>query len=224
MNRVYFLSGLGADQRVFRNIHLPGREIFHLQWIQPEKKEAIGHYAERLCSMISTPSPIIIGLSFGGMMAVEIAKIIPDTSVILISSIKKKQEMPLWMKGLKFCHADKMLPSKQFSSFSILRKFRPVQNFFLGVETEEEKKIANDYRDTVDPEYMNWTIHQVLFWKNEFIPPVCYHIHGSKDRIFPVKGVSPTHIVKDGGHLMVMNKAAAVNKILLNILQEIEPQ
>jgi esterase/lipase len=218
MNRVYCISGLGADERVFRNIRIPGADLSFIQWIQPVNDESIRSYAERLSIQFQEDNVSIIGLSFGGMMAIELSRIIKVKKIVLISSIKHRSELPLWMRTSGILHAEKLLPQRQFSSIPALRSLRPIQNYFLGVTTEEEKKIANEYRETVDPVYLKWSLNKVLNWKNEDIPANLTHIHGSNDHIFPLRYVKPTHVIEDGGHFMVMNKYSEINSILQSVL------
>ena len=39
--KVYFISGLGADEKAFQLLQLPGVEPVHLNWMPPLKKESI---------------------------------------------------------------------------------------------------------------------------------------------------------------------------------------
>ena len=75
----YFISGIGADYRMFTHIRLPeGYQAVYIHWIPPKKKEPLGAYASRLIAQIDTAEPfVLIGLSLGGIMAVEIAKRYP---------------------------------------------------------------------------------------------------------------------------------------------------
>ena len=111
-----------------------------------------------------------------------------------------------------------MLPSKPLHTIRPLKALRPVQNYFLGVESEEEKAIANQFRDSVDPIYLRWSINQVLNWQNKWQPQTIYQLHGEKDHIFPLKHVRPTHVVPNAGHFMVMNKCKEISEILNEIL------
>ncbi|MBC7849623.1 MAG: hypothetical protein H7Y31_07800, partial [Chitinophagaceae bacterium] len=53
--KVYFISGLAADRRVFKNIVLPDEhEIVHLDWITPLKGESLREYSQRLSSPIDS--------------------------------------------------------------------------------------------------------------------------------------------------------------------------
>ena len=214
MKALYCISGLGADERVFSKLQISGHELRPVKWLQPIKGEAMNDYAKRLSDQIKEPDPVIVGLSFGGMMAIEISKFKPVSKLILISSIKTSSELPAWMNLAGKAGAYNFLPSKQISSIKALRALRPIQNYFLGANTEEEKKIANEYRDHVDPVYLKWAIAQVLTWKNDSIPSNLVHIHGSNDHIFPAKKIRNAHIVAGGGHFMVMDKPDQVATII----------
>ena len=99
-----------------------------------------------------------------------------------------------------------------------LRLLAPIQDHFLGVETKADSWLVREYRGNVDPHYLQWSIRHIAGWQNEWQPAALYHIHGSKDRIFPLHLVEPTHVVEGGGHLMIHNRAAEINKILISIL------
>lgn len=94
-NKLYVFSGLGADQRVFKYLNFGALEPQFIDWIRPETNEPIEAYARKLAAEINVEKPILIGLSFGGMMAVEIAKLRETENVILISSAKTAAEVPL---------------------------------------------------------------------------------------------------------------------------------
>ena len=98
MKTVYVFSGLGADERVFHKIDFSGYDVHFIKWITPQKNESIESYALRLTSQITKPLPVLIGLSFGGMMAVEVAKHIATEKIILISSAKSKNEIPFYFR------------------------------------------------------------------------------------------------------------------------------
>ena len=95
MQTIYCISGLGANEKVFQFLDLSFAKPVFIKWLFPLKNETLPQYALRLKEdFIDEPDPIIIGLSLGGMIAVEIAKTIPSARVILISSAKTKKENP----------------------------------------------------------------------------------------------------------------------------------
>ncbi len=89
---IYIFSGLGADERAFQRLDFSGYSINFIKWVLPNVKDTIESYATRLLEQIKTKKPILIGLSFGGIMAIEIAKQIETEKVILIASAKTKNE------------------------------------------------------------------------------------------------------------------------------------
>ena len=76
MKYAYLFSGLGADHRAFQYLDVPGYAMIHVKWIEQEKNETLERYVKRLAKQITMPNPVFIGLSFGGMVAIEVAKIV----------------------------------------------------------------------------------------------------------------------------------------------------
>jgi pimeloyl-ACP methyl ester carboxylesterase len=221
-NIVYCLSGLGADHRIFNKLNIPDVELLHLDWLLPQGTgESLDDYARRLAASIRHESPVLMGVSFGGMMAIEIAKHLPVQAVILISSVKSVNELPTWMKVFGKCRAEYLLPSVPLKSIRPLRFIRPMQNYFLGAHTPETIAIANEFRDNVDPTYLRWSIKQIFNWKNAWMPGRIYHLHGDNDKLFPVGKVKPTHIIPQGGHFMVMSHYQQINAIVGDICREL---
>lgn len=213
MDSIYCISGFGADERVFAHLDFGSNKKVHfIQWKTPEKNESIHQYAQRLADEIVHPNPILIGLSFGGIMSIEIAKLIPTTKVILISSIKNHREKPLYMRLAARSGVYKIIPIRPTHLLASL------ENYELSVKTEEEKKLVEEYRKNIDPIYTDWAVDKILNWENDWQPPSLYHIHGDSDRIFPIKNVHPDFIIKGGGHMMLMNQSEEVNQVLHSIL------
>lgn len=213
MNKIYYISGFGADERVFSDIDFGKNESHFIAWKKPFKNESIYDYANRLAAEIKHEKPVLIGLSFGGIMAIEIAKFTSLKKVILISSIKTKHEKPFYMKMAATLHLNSILPLKPYPFLDA------IENYQLGVKTEAEKKLVREYRRNLDLDYSNWAIDQILNWQNEWTPENLIHIHADNDRIFPIKNVKPDYVIHGGGHLVLMNRASKVNEILKQELE-----
>ncbi|HMU11608.1 MAG TPA: alpha/beta hydrolase [Ferruginibacter sp.] len=214
MKTIYCISGLGADERAFSKLSLPGYELKVIPWLMPEKNESIESYATRMRAGIAEENPILMGLSFGGMICTEIAKQVPVKKLIIISSIKSSDELPAWMKTVAKLRLHKIVPLKS-SRFT-----EPIQNIMLGANSPEEKMIASEYRKKVNITYTNWAVNQAINWKNNWQHPATVHIHGDEDRMFPIKNSKPDFTIKNGGHFMIMNKAGDVSRCINTILQQ----
>lgn len=215
MKTIYCISGLGADQRAFANLRIAGAELVELPWLQPQKKESIEHYATRMIENIKDPEPVLLGLSFGGIMSIEIAKQLPVSAVILVSSIKNRNGLSRWMKMAATTRLNRILPMQSF------RFLEPITNRTLGITNKEELEMVRWFRKNSPPRYTNWAVDKIINWQNNSLPASVFQIHGDKDRIFPIRKASPTYTIKGGGHLMIMNKAAEVSGCINTILRRI---
>lgn len=209
---IYCISGLGTDEQVFRNISIPGMRLIHLQWLSHQHKESLADYSTRMASQITEEKPIIIGLSFGAMIGIEIARQVPIKKLIVISGVKTTHELPRWMRIAGKWQMHKWLPVR---SNALTEKY---DNRLLGISTEEEKEIANSYRRSMDKKFQAWAIDHILRWKNDWYPEGTVHIHGEMDKMFPVRNISASHVIGSGTHMMIYNRSKEINEFLLQHL------
>lgn len=209
MHTVYCISGLGADHTVFDRVQLNNAVLKHLSWAPYDKHEDIPAYAKKLSLSIPDENPIILGLSFGGMMAVEIAKIRPVKKLLLVSSAKTRQEIAGFGNMLNWLIDHNVIPAFLFNT--------PNKYLFenFGAETEEEKDMLRAVLKHSDPHFMKWAMRAVNHWDNAALPTCPYtHIHGTADRIIPPYHIKPDYWIDGGSHIMIYNRAPEVNAIL----------
>jgi pimeloyl-ACP methyl ester carboxylesterase len=212
LGQIYCISGFGADERVFSKLNFGDHTVKYLPWEIPKKAETLLVYTQRFIEQMDQPDPILVGLSFGGMVTIEIAKQIPVKKILMISSVKTAEEMPWYFRMAGKSRINKIIPLKPYSFLE------PLENYNLGVETEEEKILVREYRQKINPQYSNWAIDQIINWHNTSKPENIIHIHGSNDHIFPIKNIKANYVIQGGGHLMLMNRAGEVNEIIKNEL------
>lgn len=207
--KVYFISGLAADSRVFKHINLPtGYEPVYLDWIPPLKSETLEAYAIRLSGGIDTTQPFaLVGLSMGGMIAIEITKRLDPSACILLCSVPTHKHFPVYYKWAYYLRLHRMVPVAAIKLGSKLKRG------FTADNKEDQETLRQVIHDS-DPAFIRWAMHAILGWRNEIIPNRLWHIHGSKDGILPIRNTKPTHTVQGGNHLMIMSKAAELNKFL----------
>jgi len=90
------MPGMSANPLIFNRIKFSEEKykIHFLKWIKPVLNESIESYSKRLLNFIEHKNPILIGVSFGGLIVQEISKLIDVDKVIIISSIKSNTELP----------------------------------------------------------------------------------------------------------------------------------
>ena len=87
------MPGMAASTSIFQNIVLPA-DIFDmhlLEWLIPKKGISLSDYAKLMCAKVKEKNPVLIGVSFGGMLVQEMANHIKTRQVIIISSVKYKR-------------------------------------------------------------------------------------------------------------------------------------
>jgi len=216
----YFISGLGADQRAFQRIHLDGSvNIRHIKWIDPIRNESLQQYTSRIAAQIDQKQEfILIGLSFGGMLAIELARILSPKRIILISSITDRKQLPVFFRIVGMLKLNRLVPGRLFKKPNFL-----IYQLF-GAKNEKDRQLLLEIFKDASPRYLYWSINQILNWKNDFIPSGYYHIHGEKDKLLPVKRTHPHKIIKGAGHLMILTHAGEVGRLINEELVKNTPQ
>jgi hypothetical protein len=165
---------------------------------------------------ITDEHPILIGVSFGGIMGIEIARHTDLRKLIIISSIKTRRELPKWMRAIGRSRLNKLIPMRPYGFIQRIGDSR------LGVSNEEERRMVREYRKAADPIYLDWAVDQVLNWQNESFPEYLVHIHGREDKIFPIKRVNPSYSIPGGTHMMVYNMASVVAECIRHEIDQVQ--
>jgi len=200
------ISGVGADERVFDYLALD-YEIVPIKWITPIKKETIIAYAKRLIQeykLSEENDSAILGVSFGGLIAIEISKIVNPKWTILISSVETRGELSTILKLLGRSRLLYLIP-KVFLKPPVF-----VAQFMFG--TNQKKLLKAILKDT-DLVFTKWALKELTNWKNETKLSNLIKIGGSKDKLLPQKGTN-TILIEDGGHFMIVDKAEVISKLL----------
>jgi len=208
---LYFVPGLAASKKIFEHLSLSEDkfEIHFIEWIIPlDVNESIESYARRMCESITHKNPILIGVSFGGVIVQEMSKVISTQKVVIISSIKSKHELPSRLKLAQKTKAYKLFPTK------IVENIENYEALFFTDYLKKRNELYKMYLSVRDASYLQWAIHNVLHWTQEEPLEYVTHIHGNKDEIFPIKYINNYTEVNNGTHIMVLDKAKTITKIL----------
>ena len=214
--KVYLIPGLGADGRMYEPQMRILKRYEVLEHQKPLPGEDIKKYAKRLSAKIDTSEPfILIGTSLGGILSMEIARLLKPEKVILISSVKHRGELPLWIRIMKYLKLHKLLSGKRFIAFS-------KSNIRLLI-TRRDTRVARllmDMHEDADPDFVEWAINEVIYWDGAAdYRPDTIHIHGTRDRLFPFSNVKNTIAITGGSHVMGCTQPADVNDAILKALR-----
>jgi len=208
--KIYLLPGLGADERIFRYLDIGEHNVVPLKWHAPIGDEPIEAYAKKLSQQIQGDDMILIGMSFGGIMAIELGKIMKANKIILISSIASFDELPLIYRLAGKTRIHRLLTG------GVLKSSYRLMNWVMGATDPIRKELlAHMLRDT-DERFLRWALHKIVTWKNSTVPSNVYRIHGTNDRVLPLRHAD--FIINNGGHLSVANRAEEVTLFIRKIL------
>lgn len=217
MGKAYLFSGLGADERVFDFLELDVAEKCCIKWVAPKNGEGLADYSKRIVEeqfSIEKDEPVIlIGVSFGGIVASEVSKFVNVEKLIVISSLKSRQEIPLIYRVAGFIKLHFLIPGPLLKSANWL-------TFWLfGVQKREHRQLLKSIMEQTDVPFFKWAMNEIVNWKNRFIDEKTIHIHGTNDRIIPRRFLGNTIPVLSGGHLMIVTHAKTVEKIINEYLR-----
>jgi pimeloyl-ACP methyl ester carboxylesterase len=213
LKKVYFISGLGADKRVFSFLDLSFCEPVFIDWITPLKNESLRDYALRLRQEIKDEAPFIIGISFGGMLATEMAKADPGVKAIILSSIQVSSELPGYFRTARYLPIYKLLPSSFLKRGALWFRNR------LGAKGSAQKKILQQIIKDTNTTFLKWAIGAILSWKNNTRPANLIHIHGTADKLLPWRFVKADHRINNGTHVMPMDDHGEISDLLKKLVE-----
>jgi len=211
--QLYFVPGLAACSKIFEFLKLPENnfELHFLDWLLPlSENEPIEKYAKRMAELVKEKNAVLIGVSFGGIMVQEMSKHLETSKVILISSVKNRGELPRRLKFIQKTKAYKLFPAES------IQNIEDFSVYAFGSFAKKKVDIYNKYLSVRDAKYLKWAIFNVLNWKQEQTLSNVIHIHGVNDEVFPSKHLKDFIPIKNGTHVMILNKANTISKIIID--------
>lgn len=214
------MPGMAASPKIFERIKLD-ESIFdchYLEWIEPNSNEPLQSYAERISKNITHKNPVLVGVSFGGILVQEMKAFVNPQKVIIVSSVKSNTELPLRMKIVKSTKAYKLFPTSLAQNVDRLTK--------LGFTKLLKQRIElyKMYLTMNSKNYLDWAIQQVVSWERKEVDPEIIHIHGDADEVFPSKNIHNYIKIKGGTHIMLINRHKWFNSNLPEIILKKEIQ
>ncbi len=211
------MPGMAANCEIFENIKLDDSKykLHFIEWLEPEKDESLQTYSNRIAQQITLQNPILIGVSFGGIIVQEVAKIIAAEKVIIISSVKDPSEFPARMQWAKKWKLYRFFPTSYINLIENVTK-----KIVSSKKIHQRIDMYQKYLSVRSVNYLDWAFKNIILWEN--INPVTnvYHLHGTKDHIFPHKRIKNAEFLDKGTHVMVLINARWINKKLLEILEK----
>jgi len=214
---IYFMPGMAANSLIFENLtfNKDSFECYYLEWLEPHKNESLQAYCKRLVQNIHHKNPVLVGVSFGGIIVQEIAKLIQTQQVVIISSVKDPSEFPWRMKFARTSKIYHLFPTRYINLIErVSKKIVSSKKIIHRIDLYQK------YLTVRSNNYLDWAFKNVLEWKNEDPIRNILHIHGSKDHIFPANKIQDAIVLKNATHLLIMLQAKWINENLPKLLNK----
>lgn len=213
---VYFMPGLAANASIFERISLPEDQFdtYFMEWEIPLDNETLSEYAQRISKKVTHENPVLIGVSFGGILVQEMAQFLNPSKIIIISSVKSNLEFPTAFKLAKQTKAYKLIPT------SLIENVYNLAKFTFGEKVIKRLKLYQMFLTVRDKKYLDWSIEMIILWDRKKADSNVVHIHGDADEVFPIKYIQNCILVKGGTHIMILTKYKWININLPKIIIE----
>ncbi len=209
---IYCFSGLGADERIFHKLRIPGATLHFVPWIEAVAEESLPAYALRLGQTIKQEKPFcLLGVSFGGMLAAELSQVLESKHTFIVSSALSSSEITPLIRLAGKTGIYKSLPEAliRHPNFVVFRAF--------GLITDSEKKLFSQIMHDTDIDFLKWAITAILNWDSHKAPEVT-RIHGDADLIIPLKDQKIHHLIKGGTHFCILQQADQISEFIESMI------
>ena len=233
--QLILLPGLGADHRLFEPQRRAFPQLIVPPWIPPRRKESLPGYAARMAKTVapSRNAPLLLGgVSFGGMLAYEMARHLKPEAVVLIASCRTRRGLrPIYRVGGKFLP---LLPAAAWSVPKLLAapamRLRGLSQFSRHgegcvadprfcrengtVPLGADVLVVEMFKE-MDSRFMHWVLRALLGWRPTPLEGISVRqIHGRRDLLIPARRVEADEYIPGGGHMINVTHAKEVNAFL----------
>ena len=206
--KLIMLPGMAADERLFEPQRRAFPGLIVPPWIDPEPDESLVSYARRTASQIDPAGLVLVGgVSFGGIVALEMAHHLGLAECVLISSVRSPAEMPWRLRALR--PLARIGPRRLGSTAGWAARW--LAPSMPRATARRLGRLAVPQSD-----FLRWACWAVLRWQPtpEALQVRVHQIHGSADRTFPLWCTRPDQIVRGGGHLLTLTHPLEVNEFI----------
>jgi len=194
---------MGTDKRIFEELNFHHKSISKktIEWESFENCNSLEEYAKKLIPQVDTSQPfILVGVSMGGMLAMEMSEIIHPERMILISSAKSHEELPLKYKMGRY------IPLHRLTSDKLLAILSKSDMPFKDVWNTKDVALYQSMLHTCGADFLTWQMDVIANWQFTKTSNISvFHIHGTDDNILPYRKVKSDVSIETGTHKMIVN-------------------
>jgi pimeloyl-ACP methyl ester carboxylesterase len=184
---IFLLPGMGANHKMYTESEgwNEVKDAVFLDWLGYNGEATFAEVAQRLIKEHKiTPADYVGGSSLGGMIAIEIEKILNNPKVVLLGSAINKSEVNSLLMNLS--------PIAEITPLKLLELF-----------TDNIRNKLVEMFTGIDTDFIKAMCLAINKWGGCSCPPgKLIRIHGEKDMV--IKCPKKCFSIADGGHLIAM--------------------
>jgi pimeloyl-ACP methyl ester carboxylesterase len=172
--------------------------------------ESMHAYARRLSQQIDTTGRYsIIGVSLGGMLAVEMSEFLNSEETVIISSAKNRHELPFRYRFMN------KVPLNDAFGGAFLNATAPYAQIIVEPDSRHERDTCLSMLKNKNELFMERSVDMIINWERDSCGSDIFHIHGTADRTIPIENVQDVDVIIEGGsHMMTLTKGKQIAKIV----------
>ncbi len=207
---LYLIPGQGSDYRIYRYFKFEEFDTVHVHYIVPMAGENMNAYAQRLARQIDTSRRYsIIGVSLGGMLAVEMSEFLNPEETVIISSAKNRYELPFRYRFMN------KVPLNDAFGGTFLNATAPYAQILVEPDSRHERDTCLSMLKNKNELFMERSVDMIVNWDRDSCSSDIFHIHGTADRTIPIENVKNVDVVIEGGsHMMTLTKGRTIAEII----------
>jgi len=205
--KLILLPGMTPSRRIFQKLVPQLADCEVIDWIAPGRAKSISDYAHKLVDQVGIDSSSdLVGVSFGGMVAQEVAKYCGSRLCFVVSSISSSAELRPTQRFLA------SLPQR--GDLAVLSAIGAVAHAWPRTGSTMSTVRARKFRG-VHGNWFRWATSAALRWRSspdgraELI-----RIHGNRDSTFPEGDRYADHVISGAGHMLALTHSHELATII----------
>jgi pimeloyl-ACP methyl ester carboxylesterase len=208
---IVFVPGLNGDPRIFAQQTAAFPNSMVVTYIEPQPTEELPEYAGRLARSLELSGPCLIaGVSFGGIIALEMARHLETRHCIVIASSRDAAGLPRALRLLR--------PISGIVPRSLVRS--AVDAGWSSDGAVPDVRRTTGRLSAEQRAFQQWALGALLTWRPQG-PPTCpvLQIHGDRDGRFPAGASRADRVIPGAGHLLTLTHSDEVNRLLEEVVR-----
>ncbi len=189
---LYLLPGMDRGYPVYARLAplLPGAVV--LDYVAPEQGETLVEYARRMAAGLERDC-YVGGTSLGGIVALEMARVLRPRGCIVIASVTHPRQLPPWFSIWRPLGGRVTTRLMSLTAASAAVVPHPLR-------TRSTIRVSS--WNGTNAKWHRWATASVLDWQPDPSPLPCplLHIHGDADATFPIRYVDADVVILGGRH------------------------